>query len=288
MKNEWLWPGRKRIAVVFNVCLEAWSDGKAPGISPMGNPLPAGVLDNMAISWAAYGARRGIYRLLEAFARHRAKASVMVSAVLAERSPEAVKAVGDAGHEVLSHSYAMDVIPALLSEDEERGNIQRCTALLEKASGRPVKGWISPRATPSVHTPRLLAEAGYAWYGDALDDDLPYVQAFGSRRIVAIPLSTDVNDMPSMKYGAPPRAMLETFEERLEIIRKRREGPVIVDVTAHAHIFGRPHGAHYYEKIIQAAAKARDAWIATRLEVADFVLGREAATSRKSKVESRK
>jgi peptidoglycan/xylan/chitin deacetylase (PgdA/CDA1 family) len=272
---DWLWPGRKRIAVVFNVCLEAWSDGKAPGISPMGNPLPAGVLDNMAISWAAYGARRGIYRLLAALARHRAKASVMVSAVLAERSPEAVKAVGDAGHEVLSHSYAMDVIPALMAENEERANIQRCTALLEKASGRPVKGWISPRATPSVHTPRLLAEAGYAWYGDALDDDLPYVRAFGSRRIVAIPLSTDVNDMPSMKYGAPPRAMLETFEERLEIIRKRREGPVMVDVTAHAHIFGRPHGAHYYEKIIQAAAKARDAWIATRLEIADYVLKKQ-------------
>lgn len=271
---DWLWPGKNRVAVVFNVCLEAWSDGKAPGISPMGNPLPAGVLDNMAISWAAYGARRGIYRLLEAFARHRAKASVMVSAVLAERSPEAVRAVGGAGHEVLSHSYAMDVIPALMAEDEERRNIQRCTALLEKASGKRVKGWISPRATPSAHTPRLLAEAGYAWYGDTLDDDLPYVQAFGDRRIVAIPLSTDVNDMPSMKYGAPPRAMLETFEEHLGRIRKRREGPVIVDVTAHAHIYGRPHGAYYYEKIIQAAAKSRDIWIATRLEIADFILKR--------------
>ena len=37
---KWRWPGGKRIAVVFNVCLEQWSDGKAPGISPMGNPLP--------------------------------------------------------------------------------------------------------------------------------------------------------------------------------------------------------------------------------------------------------
>ena len=46
MKNqpEWTWPNGKRIAVVFNVCLEAWSDGKAPGISPMGNPLPPGVV----------------------------------------------------------------------------------------------------------------------------------------------------------------------------------------------------------------------------------------------------
>src|ERR1700693_5212527 len=87
-----LWPGGKRIAVVFNVCLEAWSDGKAPGISPMGNPLPAGVLDTMAISWAAYGVDVGIHRLMDAFKRHGAKASVMTNAIVAERSPDTVKA----------------------------------------------------------------------------------------------------------------------------------------------------------------------------------------------------
>src|ERR1700741_1334633 len=86
-RADWLWPNGRRIAVVFNVCLEAWSDGKAPGISPMGNPLPAGVLDTMAISWAAYGVTTGIYRLLEAFGRHGAKTSVMVSAIIAERAP---------------------------------------------------------------------------------------------------------------------------------------------------------------------------------------------------------
>src|ERR1700741_1876971 len=110
-RADWLWPNGRRIAVVFNVCLEAWSDGKAPGISPMGNPLPAGVLDTMAISCASYGSRNGIFRLLDAFARHGTSASVMVNAVIAERAPEAVKAVAAAGHEVLSHSYAMDVIP---------------------------------------------------------------------------------------------------------------------------------------------------------------------------------
>src|SRR5215472_17501803 len=158
---SWLWPKKKRIAVVFNVCLEAWSDGKAPGISPMGNPLPAGVLDTMAISWAAYGVKRGIYRLLDGFRQHRAVASVMVNAVIAERSPETVKAIADAGHEVLSHSYAMDVIPALLSDEDERRNIARCTALLEKASGRKIVGWLSPRGTSKLTTPKLLAEVGY-------------------------------------------------------------------------------------------------------------------------------
>src|SRR3974390_2613821 len=155
---KWSWPKKKRIAVVFNVCLEAWSDGKAPGISPMGNPLPAGVLDTMAISWAAYGVKRGIYRVLDGFARQKAKASVLTNAIIAERAPEAVKAVADAGHEVLSHSYAMDVVPGRLQIEDEKNNLARCTALRKRAAGKPIRGWLSPRGTSRAETPGLLAE----------------------------------------------------------------------------------------------------------------------------------
>jgi len=276
---DWLWPGGKRIAVAFNVAFEAWSDGKAPGIGPMGNPLPAGVLDNMAISWAAYGAKRGIYRLLESFARHGVKASVMTSAVLAERSPQAVRAVSEAGHEVLSHSYAMDVIPALLSDDDERKNIDRCSALLEKASGQKIVGWLSPRGTSKPSTPKLLAEAGYRWYGDVFDTDLPYVVSHGNKRIVAIPLSYDVNDMPSMKYGHPPRMMLESYNEVIEIARGGSGELRIIDVTGHAHIFGHHRGAHFYEKIIAQAMSSPDIWVGTRAQIADHLLNVETSTA---------
>ena len=242
---HWTWPAGKRIAVVFNVCLEAWSDGKAPGISPMGNPLPAGALDTMAISWAAYGVEVGVHRLMDGLANHGAKASVMVNAIIAEHSPRTVRAVADRGHEVLSHSYAMDVIPGLLSDEEERRNIARCT--------------------------KLLAEAGYRWYGDVFDFDLPRLISYGNSTIVAIPLSYDVNDMPSMKYGHLPRMMLESYNEVIEIARAASELRII-DVTCHAHIFGHHRGAYFYEKIIEQAMSSPDIWVATRAEIADHVL----------------
>jgi peptidoglycan/xylan/chitin deacetylase (PgdA/CDA1 family) len=276
MQNpKWLWPRKKRIAVVFNICLEAWSDGKAPGISPMGNPLPAGVLDTMAISWAAYGVKRGIYRILEGFARQKAKASVLTNAIIAERAPETVRAVADAGHEVLSHSYAMDVVPALLSIEDEKKNIARCTSLLEKAAGKPIRGWLSPRGTSRAETPQLLAEAGYTWYGDVFDDDLPYVLDFGNKKLVAIPLATDVNDMPFMKYGNAPKMMLEAFNENVKIARARKTELALIDVTMHAHIFGHPRGAYYFEQIVRAAVKAADIWVGTRAEIAEHVLAQQ-------------
>ena len=219
---HWTWPAGKRIAVVFNVCLEAWSDGKAPGISPMGNPLPAGALDTMAISWAAYGVEVGIHRLMDGLANHGAKASVMVNAIIAEHSPQTVRDV-------------------------------------------------AARGTSKPSTPKLLAKAGYRWYGDVFDFDLPRLISYGNSTIVAIPLSYDVNDMPSMKYGHPPRMMLESYIEVIEIARAASELRII-DVTCHAHIFGHHRGAYFYEKIIEQAISSPDIWVATRAEIADHVL----------------
>ena len=276
MKNpKWLWPGGKRIAVVFNVCLEAWSDGKAPGISPMGNPLKPGVPDLNAIGFAEYGHRRGIFRVLDTLKRERVKATMIVCGIMAERHASIVREISDAGHDIVAHSYAMDVIPALLSDEEERKNVERCTKLLENASGQKIQGWLSPRGTSKNTTPKLLADAGYSWYGDVFDADLPYVLRFGTNNIVAIPLSYDVNDMPSMKYGSAPKMMLDAFDEVVEIARERADELRIIDVTSHAHIFGHHRGAHYYEKIIEKAVSSPDIWVGTRAQIAEHVLSHQ-------------
>jgi hypothetical protein len=101
--------------------------------------------------------------------------------------------------------------------------------------------------------------------------DLPYVISYGNNRIVAIPLSYDVNDMPAMKYGHPPRTMLESYDEVIEIARAGNDVRII-DVTSHAHIFGHHRGAYFYEKIIEQAVSSPDIWVATRAEIADHVL----------------
>ena len=135
-----------------------------------------------------------------------------------------------------------------------------------------VQGWLSPRGTSKLSSPKLLVEAGYRWYGDVFDADLPYVQEFGNKKIVAIPLSYDVNDMPSMKYGNPPKMMLDSFNEVIDIARSDESELRIIDVTSHAHIFGHHRGAYYYEKIIEKAMSGSDIWVGTRAQIAEHVL----------------
>ena len=273
LPSQFRFPGGHRVAVVFNIAYEAWSDGKAPGIGPMGNVLQPGFFDTNAHSWATFGAVRGIERLLGIAERNRVKTSVMVNGVLAERHPDTVRRMHDLGHEVLAHSWGMDVIPVYLDETAERANIKRNVTALERVTGvRPV-GWLSPRGTGSLASPRLLAEAGFLWHGDCNDDDRPYVINTGAGRIVGIPLTMDVNDLPhSIRYGNPPRAMLEMFRDTLDAARKREDVPLLIDVTAHAHVYGRAFGAWVFDEAMRATKRLRDVWIGTRAEMARHVL----------------
>jgi len=273
LESDFRWPGRRRVAVVFNVAYEGWSDGKAPGLGPMGNPLPAKVFDTNALSWAHYGPVRGMARLLRALDRVKLKASVMVSGVLAERAPDTVKAIVEAGHEIVAHAYAQDIVPAGLSAQAVEADIAETTEVLTATAGvRPV-GWISPRGTPARDSARLLLAAGYQWHGDVFDDDRPYVQEFDTGRIVAIPLTMEINDLPhAMRHGRSPRQFVEHFDDLLGHVLAAEDDALMIDVTAHAHCYGRPGGAWAFEAIARKVMWRDDVWVGTRAEIATHVL----------------
>jgi peptidoglycan/xylan/chitin deacetylase (PgdA/CDA1 family) len=272
LARDFRWPGGRHVAVVFNVAFEGWSDGKAPGIGPMGNPLPGGIFDANALAWGHYGAVRGLDRLLRVLDRTKVRGSVMVSGVFAERVPQAVKSIAEAGHEIVAHAYAQEIIPAKFSVEEDRAHIAKTTALLASAVGRKPQGWISPRGTPGTDTARLLLEAGYQWQGDVFDDDRPYLQTFDAGGILAIPLSMEVNDLPhAMRFGRSPRQFVELFDDLLAGALAGEDEALIVDVTAHCHCYGRPAGAWAYETIAKNTAGRDDVWVTTRDEIAAHV-----------------
>lgn len=269
---DFRWPEGVQVAVVFNIAYEGWSDGKAPGIGPMGNVLLPGFFDSNAASWGAYGAVRGIQRLERIAAANGIKTSVMTNGVLAERWPDTVAALAAAGHDIVAHSYGMDVIPVYLDEAQERANIERTTTLIAAACGARPVGWISPRATNSPRSPRLLAEAGYIWHGDCNDDDLPALVDIGGgfeRPLVAIPLTMDINDLPHcIRYGNAPESLIDQFRAQLDRATLADAHPFMIDVTAHTHVFGRPSGAWVFDQMMRLARARKDIWIATRREIA--------------------
>jgi peptidoglycan/xylan/chitin deacetylase (PgdA/CDA1 family) len=266
-------PNGARTGIIFNIAYEGWSPGQVPGIGPMGNPLKPGFFDANAESWGRYGAVKGIWRALEIAARNAVKTSVMVNGVLAEQWPDTVRAIHQGGHEIVAHSYGMDVIPVYLDEAGQRENIRRTTGLIADITGATPVGWISPRGTGSPIHVRLLAEAGYTHHGDCNDDDLPHlaIEASG-HEIIGIPLIMDVNDLPSaIRYGNNARAMLEQFQDAFAAMRDRDTRPAFLDVTIHTHVYGRPAGAWVFDEIMRIVKASSDVWTGTRAELAAHV-----------------
>jgi peptidoglycan/xylan/chitin deacetylase (PgdA/CDA1 family) len=198
----------------------------------------------------------------------------MVNGVLCERAPDTIRDLHAAGHDVYAHSWGMDVIPVYLNDDDARENIRRNTDALRAVTGETPVGWISPRGTGAPGHPAMLAEAGYLWHGDCNDDDLPAIWEYaGGKRLVAIPLTMDVNDLPhSIRYGNGPGALVDQFEEALENAPEADGQAFMLDVTAHAHVYGRPANAWAYDAMMKIALDHDDVWIATRREIAHYAL----------------
>ncbi len=257
------WPAGRTLAVSVSVMLEGWTDNAAPGVGPMGNVLKPGVLDLQGRSWAEYGAKEGAWRLLDVLAKAEVTAVFYVSGILAERNPVLMQAIASAGHAIAAHGWGQEIIPATQSMEDERADLTRCITALHASSGQRPRGWLSPRCTPSAHTTSLLAEAGLDWHCEFFDEDLPRVVTTPHGTITAIPFTMEVNDMPhAVRYGNDPSAYVGILTEILDGWPAIATRPACLDVTVHAHVYGRPYGAIAFRRAL-AELQARQDFVFT-------------------------
>jgi hypothetical protein len=251
------------LAISVSVMLEGWTDDSAPGIGPMGNPLKAGVLDLQARSWAEYGPKVGAWRLLDILQKLDVRSVFYVSGILAERYPELMKAIVAGGHAVAGHGWGQNIIPSYQTDEEEARDLERCSKAIDAATGLKPPGWLSPRCTPSHRTSALLAKSRFDWHADFFDSDLPYRHETANGAITAVPFTMEVNDMPLyVRYGAEPEAFTRILERIVGNWPRLGRPAGCLDITVHAHVFGRPFGAIEFMNCLEAARRYEEwAWL---------------------------
>ncbi|MBK5930554.1 XrtA system polysaccharide deacetylase [Halochromatium salexigens] len=83
---------------------------------------------------------RNIERILALFEEHEIQATFFVLGWMAERYPQMVRRLSEAGHEVASHGYE-HVRVVNQTPEAFRVDIRRTKALLEDTTGQPVRGY---------------------------------------------------------------------------------------------------------------------------------------------------
>ncbi|MFE8071655.1 DUF3473 domain-containing protein [Marinobacteraceae bacterium S3BR75-40.1] len=112
-----------------------------------------------------YRADANTERLLELFETFGVKATFFVLGWVAEKSPQLVKKIANAGHEVASHGYSHQLVynqtPEVFREETIKSK-----KLIEDHSGQPVLGYRAASYSitgSSRWALDILAEAGFEW-----------------------------------------------------------------------------------------------------------------------------
>lgn len=275
------WPDNNRVALILTFNLETWDLVKdydkpyyAGGPAILPDTLPGNVPDYPNFSWREYGQRVGIWRLYELFDELGVKASCTTNAVTFERRNAMVQACLDRGWELLAHNYEQGELLTNYAHDEakEREVIARSIAAYEENVGRRPKGWLSSSLRGTLNTPAILAEQGFKFYCDIMNDDQPFMIKTDNGPIVSVPYSNELNDFTIItRRGHTTDEYRDILIEELDTLYREGETQArIMNVGLHPHVTGRAYRVRAIREFIEHAKSLPGVWWATREEIADW------------------
>ncbi len=274
-RPEWFteWPGGARMAVML-ILLHEWES--VPSIA---RPMPKGahhIFDYLALGAREYGARFGIWRLLDVLDRHHIKATVITSGLVAELFPESVREVKTRGHELGTHGWDQSIHPPVFKTKEEaKDSVVKSVTALEQAGKGRIVGYMSQGPRPTPTTLEICAELGVVWTADYSDSDVPYVINVNGKKIVSVgyvmPNYTD-NDIVPLGLEAGLRQLQEAFDASFE---ESRRHPMKFCYACHVHISGKPGMSKLLDHFIDYVQRHDGVQFYPCSDIANFWLERE-------------
>lgn len=240
-----------------------------------GAPLFPGDRPNYMVGGAMqYGARRGMWNILELLEKYNVKATFFVCGTTAEKYPEAVRAAHKAGHEIAGMSYSFERVRTS-STEREQSLVRRSVKILEDIAGVKVKGWRCPDYRISPQTLDILAEEGFAWDSSLLNDDLPYLFDCGGRKLVEIPFTTSTADKTFIGYPYPqrggPDGLANVWNNEFEVLyEESRRASRFLILSMQTWAVGRPAPLRILKQFVERLAGHEEFWLARCSDIAKW------------------
>lgn len=229
-------------------------------------------------SWADYGMRAGLPRIIDAIVARGLPASTSFNASVIDAYPEAARAMLEAGWEFIGHGMHQK---SLNHGGDEGEAIRSALAKIESFTGSRPRGWLSPGLRETFDTPDILAECGVEYVCDWVIDDLPSWMKVKSGKLLQMPYNLELNDSiiwaiekhSSDEYLLRLQRTLQLFE------RECQRQPRVLALGLHPHLIGVPHRFGYFEDMLDMLVKHPDVCFMTGSQIADWYAGQEAAPS---------
>ena len=268
----------KRILVNLVVNVENWQ---------FDQPMPRTIItpphgretvpDVPNFSWADYGMRAGLPRILKLFADRGLPASTSINAGVIAAYPQAAAAMRDAGWEFIGHGLHQRALNHSGSGEAEL--VAETIRLIRDFTGAPVRGWLSPGLRESLETPEILRANGVDHVFDWVVDDLPSWIDTSEGPLMAMPYNLEIND--SIVYAIEKHAtgeMLNRLTRTLDLFRaEASENPRVLAIGLHPHLQGVPHRLQELADMVDLLLGCDDVLFTTGSAIADWYAAAEPA-----------
>jgi len=273
------WPNKARIAVQFVLNFEEGAENCVLHGDPasetflseiVGAPAYAGMRHPSMESLYEYGARAGVWRILQLFADRNLPLTCFAVGMAMQRNPEPIAAMVEAGHEIASHGWRW-IDYQHVPEAVERDHIAQAIAVHTEVAGSRPRGFYQGRTSPN--TRRLVVEeGGFVYDADSYADDLPYWDRDHARPQLVVPYTLDVNDMRFSSpagFGSPDQFetyLRDTFDQ---LYAEGEHAPKMMSVGLHCRLVGKPGRARALARFLDHVMKHDRVWVCRRIDIAE-------------------
>lgn len=263
------WPGGARIAVWVAPNIEHYEYDPPPNARRM--PWPRPVPDILGYSWRDYGNRAGFWRMADVMARHGVRGSVSLNVAVCDHYPEIIERCCELGWELFSHGTYNTRYFYGMSEEQQREVIRENRATILRASGQSMDGWLTPAISNDETTQDILAEEGILYTLDLLHDDQPTpIRTRSGKRLVSIPYSLEVNDVPLLVMrNTPPERYAAICKAQFDqLYEEGEESGTVLCLPLHPFLIGQPHRIAALDDVLRHITSRDKVWLATGREIA--------------------
>ncbi len=218
-----------------------------------------------------FGSRVGFWRLLDILDKHSVPCTAVLNVAALAKFPDICKALVERKWDLLGHGMYNTRFICGLSEAEERAYYLEMLRITRDLTGIEMKGMGGPGPQAATeNTPDLLAETGFLYYADLFHDDQPFPIRVKSGKLISMPYSVDVNDVPILSTAYEADAYLEIVRRQFD--RLYAEGGRVMCITVHPAVIGQAQRARYVDLALQYVKSFPDVWFATGAQIAEHYM----------------
>lgn len=259
------WPNGAKMGVLLSFDFDAESVWLARDAS---NASRLGVL-----SQGLYAVKQGVPRILQLLKEESLPATFFIPGWVVDHHTDRVKEVRDAGYEIAHHGYSHQWADAEHPE-RECEDFDRALETMDRLLQLRPRGYRPPAAEITENTLKMLADRGFLYDSNMLDDIQPYrhILSDGRRGPIELPTHWAIGDANYALSSIRNPRSIQTSEHIFTVWREEFDELYkwggLFNLVLHPQVIGRPSRLALLRRFIEYTRAFEGVWYATGEDIA--------------------